>query len=343
MKRNTPKILSRPYEQHRRTQFEHQLARIRIYYTVFCLAVVFTALEHLEISLAALILFVSAALLYGFLRYFKPANVSEDKRFPLAIDWLGLLFIAILIYITGGIKSFFHIAYVIPICGGIVRFGLRAGILGYAVALGITVLMYFINIGSPSAPLLFHIIAGVGTLAFAVWMVGLLAEKEWKLRDEIYLSSITDHLSGLYNSNYLRARIKEEIERCNRKGTSFALSFIDLDNFKLVNDQYGHLVGDKVLKQIAEILTENIRKSDILVRYGGDEFVLLMPETGPEQAEKVMQRIENAVIASTFIKNIKIGLSSGMAIFPEDGDSLDKLLTAADARMYERKQNSFAP
>jgi len=210
MKRETPTILSRPYEQYRRTEFEHQLARIRIYYTVFCLAVVFAALKYLEISLAALILFTSAALLYGFVRYLKPAYVSENRRLPPAIDLLDFLFIALLIYITGGIRSFFHVAYAMPVCGGIVRFGLKAGMVGYAVALGITGLMYFINTGNPTASLSIHIIAGVGTLAFAAWMVGLLSEKEWKLRDEIYLSSITDHLSGLYNSNYLRARIKEE-------------------------------------------------------------------------------------------------------------------------------------
>jgi len=92
-----------------------------------------------------------------------------------------------------------------------------------------------------------------------------------------------------------------------------------------------------VLRQVADIFDENIRKSDVLARYGGDEFVLLMPGTGRERAEKVMQRIEDAVSTSTFIKNIKIGLSSGVVIFPEDGDSLDKLLTAADVRMYEKK------
>jgi len=338
MKRDIPTILSRPYEQYRRTEFEHQLAKIRIYYTVFCSAVVFAVLEYLEISLAALMLLISVALLYGLVRYFKPTIVPENKRLPPAIDLLDFLFIAILIYLTGGIKSFFHVAYAMPVCGGIVRFGLKAGMLGYAIALGITRLMYFINTHSPSAPLSAHIIAGLGTFAFAAWMVGLLAEKEWKLRDEIYLSSITDNVSGLYNSNYLRARISEEIERCSREGTGFALAFIDLDNFKLVNDQYGHLVGDKVLKQIANILTENIRKSDVLARYGGDEFVLLMPETGKEQAERVMQRIENAIAASAFFKNIKIGLSGGVAIFPEDSDTLDKLLTVADARMYKYKK-----
>lgn len=152
------------------------------------------------------------------------------------------------------------------------------------------------------------------------------------------MSSITDHLSGLYNSGYLRARIKEEIERCSREDIGFALAFIDLDNFKFVNDRHGHLVGDKALKQAADIFAKNIRKSDVLARYGGDEFVLLMPGTKIEQAEKIMQRIEEAVAASTFIKEIKISLSSSIVVFPEDGDSLDELLTAADKRMYEKKK-----
>ncbi len=341
-----PTIASRPYEQNRRAELEYQLSRIRICYIVFYTISTIAAAEYLEISPAVLIFFSFTALLYGFARYFKPADISENRHLPPAIDWLDLLYIAFLIYLTGGIKSFFQVAYTIPVCSSIIRFGWKAGAISYAAVLGLTVLMYLIYFGSPLAPLqshilapfLPHIIVGMGTLAFVAWMVSLSTEKEWELRDEMYLSSITDHLSGLYNSSYLRARINEEIEHCRRGNLSFALSFIDLDNFKLVNDQYGHLVGDKLLKQIADTLVENIRKGDVLARYGGDEFVLLMPGTKIEQAETIMKRIEDAVAASAFTKNIKIGLSNGIVIFPEDGDSPDKLLTSADGRMYEQKK-----
>ncbi len=163
------------------------------------------------------------------------------------------------------------------------RFGLKAGIVGYVAALVLTGLMYFINNASPviaePLPQSICLTTGIGTLAFVTWMVGILAVQEKKLRDKIYLSSITDHLSSLYNSGYLRARIKEEIERCSREDIGFALAFIDLDNFKFVNDRHGHLAGDKALKQAADIFAKNIRKSNVLARYGGDEFVLLMPGT----------------------------------------------------------------
>ncbi len=341
MSKEDADVLSRPHEQYRRITFEHQLAGIRICYTLFCLGILFAAQKHLQVSLAVLIIFSSIALIYGFIRYFKPANVLGDGRFLPAADWWDFLFIAVLIYLTDGVRGYFFVAYAIPICGGIMRFGLSAGIAGYAAALVLTGLLYFLNMVIPfvprSIPQSICLTAGLGTLAFIAWLVGILAEHERKLRDEIYLSSITDYLSGLYNSGYLRARIKEEIERCNRENTGFALAFIDLNNFKLVNDRYGHLAGDTVLKQTADIFANNIRKSDVLARYGGDEFVLLMPGTKIEQAKEIMQRIEDVVASSTFTIDIKIGLSSGIVVFPENGDSLDKLLTAADRRMYEKK------
>ncbi len=342
MKKKAVDILSRPHEQYRKIKFEHQLAGIRICYTVFCLAVLFAAQKHLQVPLVTLIFFSSIALFYSFIRYFKPTDILGNKRFPPAEDWLDFLFIAVLLHLTGGVKSFFFIAYTMPICGGIMRFGLNSGIVGYAIVLALTGLLYFMNtvisfVPSP-VPQSICLTAGIGTIAFVAWMVGILAEQERKLRDKIYMSSITDHLSGLYNLRYLRARIKEEIERSSRENKSFATVFIDLNNFKAVNDRHGHLVGDEVLKQVADILAKNIRKGDVLARYGGDEFALLMPGTETEQAEKVMQRIEDAVAAFTFIKSIKIGLSNGIVVFPEDGDSLDELLTAADRRMYEKKK-----
>lgn len=338
MKKKSPVILSRPHEQSRQVGIERRLARIRIHFTVFCIAVVFAMFKYLKISLVALLIFSLVSLLYGFGRYFMPAPVAEARHLPPAIDWLDLVFVGVLIYITGGMDSIFYVAFAIPICGGAMRFGLRAGIVGYIVSLGLTGSMCFINKDHFFVPQYFYIIASMGTLAFAAWMMGLLAENEWKLREEIYLSSITDHLSGLYNSGYLRVRIKEEVERCSRANISFALSFIDLDNFRLVNDQYGHLIGDKVLRQVAEIFAQNIRESDVLARYGGDEFVLLMPGTELQQAEKIMQRIEDAVTTSVYLENIKISFSNGVVVFPSDGDSLDKLLTAADTRMYEKKE-----
>ncbi|NLP18942.1 MAG: GGDEF domain-containing protein [Firmicutes bacterium] len=341
MKTKFTNNLPRSHEQYLRIKFEHQLAEIRLYYTVFCLAILFVAQKHLEVSPLVLMLFVSAALTYSFVRLLRPVCILKEGWFPPAADWLDFLFVAVLIYMTGGVKGFFFIAYAMPICGVIMKFGLKAGIAGYVVALAFTGLMYYINTVNPSIPSAIPrsicLTAGMGTLAFVAWLVGILAEQEWKLRDEIYLSSITDHLSGLYNSSYLKARIEEEIARGQRDNQNFTLSFIDLDNFKSVNDQYGHLIGDKVLKQVANILAENIRKSDVLARYGGDEFVLLMPGMKIEQGKKVMKRIEDLVATSTFTKGIRIGISSGTVVFPGDGDSLDNLLTTADRRMYEKK------
>ena len=152
MGKKTAGMLFRPHEQYRRVKFEQQLAGIRIYYTVFCLGVLFLAQKHLQVLPAVLIIFSFIALGYSFIRYLKPTDLLKKRHFPPAADWLDFLLIAILIYLTGGIKGFFFVAYAMPLCGGIMRFGLKAGMAGYAAALALTGLMYFINTVSPSVP-----------------------------------------------------------------------------------------------------------------------------------------------------------------------------------------------
>jgi len=154
----------------------------------------------------------------------------------------------------------------------------------------------------------------------------------------MYLSSIIDHLTGFYNSGYLRKRVHEEIKRYRRTGGDFGIVFLDLDNFKGINDSHGHLVGDQVLKQIAGVLKENVRSSEVLVRYGGDEFVLLMPGAGKDQGRDVIKRLRQAVKSMSFPdEDVTVGLSGGAAFFPEDGSSLDQLLAVTDKRMYKEK------
>jgi len=211
--------------------------------------------------------FTVVSLGYALIRYFKPAGAPAGNLLPSAADLLDFLFVAALIYLTGGIRSFFHVAHAIPICGSAIRFGIWGGIIGFLLSLIITAAMFIAGGTSVSFPLPFHIIAGIGTLAFATWLVVILAEKEQQLHKKLYLSSITDSLTGLYNSAYLRERVREEIRRYQREGQPFTLAFLDLDGFKKVNDRRGHLASDGVLKQVAELLRKNTRGQELLVRY----------------------------------------------------------------------------
>jgi diguanylate cyclase (GGDEF)-like protein len=155
--------------------------------------------------------------------------------------------------------------------------------------------------------------------------------------------TITDDTTGLYNVRHLYDVLGTELDRCKRNGTPLALAFLDLDRFKQVNDVYGHLVGSELLARVGQRLRELCRKQDWCFRYGGDEFVILMPETGPEAALAMVGELHQALMSSRFrMKNgleLCVSASAGLATTPADGNSLHAIIGAADTRMYAVKSD----
>ena len=153
----------------------------------------------------------------------------------------------------------------------------------------------------------------------------------------------TDALTQLLNRRALTERITAEMERALRYDSSMALLMIDLDHFKRINDTYGHLVGDDVLRDVAKLLTETIRLSDTVARYGGEEFLVLLPETDDAGAETFAERIRVAIEAHDFgLRSHKPGLSLttsvGVATFPAARiESVEDLFARADAALYRAK------
>jgi diguanylate cyclase (GGDEF)-like protein len=152
----------------------------------------------------------------------------------------------------------------------------------------------------------------------------------------------TDDLTGLYNIRYLNLVLQQELLRTRRYGLSFALVFIDLDHFKDVNDTCGHLAGSQALKEVAFLLRECVRETDILFRYGGDEFTALLVETDSDGAglvsERIRRKIENFVFLSDSVGYSKLTATIGYAIFPQDAKNQQKLMELADQAMYHGKK-----
>ncbi len=154
-------------------------------------------------------------------------------------------------------------------------------------------------------------------------------------------NALTDVLTGLPNARYLALRFEEEVSRARRTGRSFQVVMLDLDDFKIVNDTFGHKVGDKMLREMARIIQAQLREYDFLARYAGDEFVAVVQELVGSQVEELRTRIENAV--SQFSLHVRadrrarVGISIGTSTYGSDGETLDQLLIAADQAMYQVK------
>lgn len=161
-----------------------------------------------------------------------------------------------------------------------------------------------------------------------------MAEKLERSQAALKDLSIRDSLTGLYNNRELHARLKDEVERSRRYGGHFSLLLLDIDHFKSVNDTYGHQCGDKVLKAIAILVSENIRSVDKAARYGGDELGLIVPATqGPGAVAMAAHAIPVAQGRA-----VNLTASIGVAVYPEDGGSEEELIAAVDQSLYAAKQ-----
>jgi len=155
--------------------------------------------------------------------------------------------------------------------------------------------------------------------------------------------SITDDLTRLYNMRYLNSFLYREIKRCRRYRLPVSVVFLDMDGFKTVNDRFGHLAGSQTLTEIGRLLRDVVREIDVVARYGGDEFVVVLPQTDPEGALIIAERIRRRIETTTFLGGMGLGVrltaSLGVASFPEQGRTRDELVHKADAAMYRVKES----
>jgi diguanylate cyclase (GGDEF)-like protein len=151
---------------------------------------------------------------------------------------------------------------------------------------------------------------------------------------------LNDGLTGLFNHVSIKTLLEAEVSRAQRQTKPLSFAMIDIDHFKVVNDTYGHPAGDRVLKNVARMLKKRLRKSDLIGRYGGEEFAIILPETDVETAEKILNDVRenfSRITQQNADDQFSCTLSAGLTqLIP--GDSIDRVISAADTALYEAKE-----
>jgi diguanylate cyclase (GGDEF)-like protein len=176
-------------------------------------------------------------------------------------------------------------------------------------------------------------------LILLAYVAMVIAREQRRAKDAAIRLSTVDPLTTLFNRNFFFAAVEREIARSTRSGRGFCLLMMDLDELKAINDLQGHFVGDRVLRAVGDVIREGVRRIDIAARYGGDEFVVLLPETESSGAYVVAEKIRMGVaeldVPGT---DMKTSLSVGVVSYPDDGRTSDELMISADQAMYASKR-----
>lgn len=264
-------------------------------------------------------------------------------RWRLAIEaGVAIAFLTLLLVLTGGQSSPFFFGYVLLLGGA----AMWASGLGPPILAVVTSAAYvvgvFVSTAEPLAPaelgrVAFNLIA----LALVTYVASVVGREQRRAREEALRLSHFDSLTGLYSRDYLLAEVEQEILRAARTSRAFALLMVDLDGLKAANDRFGHAQGDVLLHAVSDVLRGDIRATDVAARYGGDEFVLILPETDVAGALSVAEklRVDIARLALPYDGSvIRTSASIGLVTFPDDGRTSSELMRRADLAMYEAKR-----
>jgi diguanylate cyclase (GGDEF)-like protein len=294
---------------------------------------------------AILILLAFAGMFLILVNELLPSNALGSAKF-IVEGSVGLTGAAMLVALTGGVASPFFFTFPLIVAGAalIVSQSVTIGLLaiatiGYllAVALGTTT-----GLTTTELPqVLAVVVVNLTALFLLAYVATVIAREQRRARDAAIRMSAVDPLTGLFNRSFFFAAIEREIARCARSGRGFCLLMMDLDELKAVNDRLGHFYGDRVLRGVGDVVSAGVRRIDTAARYGGDEFVVLLPETDPTGAfvlaEKIRIGVEEMVVGLP-PTGPQPSLSVGVVAFPDDGATADELMISADEAMYASKR-----
>ena len=295
-----------------------------------------------ETQLAIFVLLAFSGLFVVIVHDLLPPDTLGPAKFVVEGS-VAITVATLLVALTGGDTSPFFFAFPL-IVGGAALVVSPAITVALAAAAGIGYVLAVV-VGSTSGTLGPEAVATVGVnltaLILLSYVAMVIARAQRRTRDAAIRLSTVDSLTGLFNRTFFFAAIEREIARSARSGRGFCLLMMDLDELKSINDRAGHFHGDRVLRGVGAVITLGVRQIDTAARYGGDEFVVLLPETDPTGAFVLAEKIRLGVHSMDVtlpVGSPEPSLSIGVVAYPDDGRTADELIISADGAMYASKR-----
>jgi diguanylate cyclase (GGDEF)-like protein len=286
---------------------------------------------------AGLVVFSAVIIGFHYLNF-----VVKPGRWSLAVEtWIMILFITWVLYYTGRLDSPLLNLYLLPIVTSALTLGqmvtlLQVGLIAACyLLLGYTTSTSFLSIITAG-----NFAADLAPMLLVAYITTMLSQDILNAMSRIKLISETDELTHAYNMRAFNSIARRECALADRYNRTFSLLMVDSDNLKKVNDVHGHEAGDRLIKLVVQCIRDDLRTTDVVARYGGDEFMCLLPETGGEAAAMVAERIRARIAATALSMGpgaVPTTVSIGVATYPTDGDDFDKLAKNADRALYASK------
>jgi len=268
---------------------------------------------------------------------------TRETPWKLAVEtWAIIFFITWCVYQTGGIESPLISLYLLVIIFSALTLGKIVTLLEFAL---ITAVYFYLaqttfDVGGNSILRFSEMAMTFAPYLMVAYLTSLLAADLKNAREGLEQLSETDDLTGLNNRRAFNKALGSEIRKAERYDRPFSVLMLDSDDLKAVNDGFGHAVGDKLIVTIAQVINDSLRKTDVLARYGGDEFIAILTETTLDKAADVAERIRASVEHTSFSsdgKRVSSTISIGVSCYSKELDDDEKIMAAADKKLYESK------
>lgn len=301
-----------------------------------------------EITMIALLgLFAVLFVMYEIWIIFNPGKrqMSASRMKNIMEIAIFMVFFNSIIMYSGGHASPHKFLYLFVIITATLQFGMRAGFITATFSTLSLLVVDLMALKGTDVNFYFQNDLVLCSLFFLIsWVLSKYMTAEKSIRGELVDIANIDSMTEVYNHRYFQDCLTRFFEDCSSKGQPLSLLFIDVDNFKRVNDLFGHFIGDRVLKDVAQTILKNVREDDVVCRYGGEEFTVLLPERDEEMALVIAERIRYA-IESEGIKedqykaSVHVTVSVGVSVFPDKAKTREELIKKADFALYQAKLN----